>query len=140
MITQLNSRKATAIRLLMICLLTSTSITILVVMAKRPLAATLPNHTAVQSTQGARRYQDLLYSRDQALRAVPRRISSEVYYSPALKKNVVTLRYLVPGKGEILVSAADEAAFLKLYQDALNAAEQAIADFQRASANHPSKE
>jgi hypothetical protein len=57
-----------------------------------------------------------------------------------VKKNVVTLRYLVLSKGEILVTAADEATFLKPYQDALDAAEKTIADFLVASANHSSKE
>lgn len=140
MISRLNSRKAAVIRLLLVCFLASIAILILVIVAKRPLAATLPNHGAIQSAQGTRRYQDLLRSRDQAQRAVPRKIDTEVYYSLEVKKNLVSLRYLVPGKGEILVTAADEATFLKPYQDALDAAEKAIADFLVASANHFSKE
>jgi hypothetical protein len=140
MISRLNSRKAPVIRLLLVCFLASIAILILVIVAKRPLAATLPNYRAVQSAQGTRLYQDLLRSRDQAQRAVPRKIGTEVYYSPEVKKNVVTLRYLVLSKGEILVTAADEATFLKPYQDALDTAEKAIADFLVASANHASKE
>ena len=140
MISRLNSRKAAVIRLLLVCFLASIAILILVTVAKRPLAAPLPNYGAIQSAQGTRLYQDLLRSRDQAQRAVPRKIGTEVYYSPEVKKNVVTLRFLAPGKGEVLVTAADQATFLKPYQDALDAAEKAIADFLVASANHSSKE
>jgi hypothetical protein len=140
MISRLNSRKAAVIRLSLVCLLASIAILILVIVAKRPLAAILPNYGTIQSEQGSRRYQDLSRSRDQAQRAVPRKIGTEVYYSPEVKKNVVTLRFLVPGKGEVLVTAADQATFLKPYQDALDAAEKAIADFLVASANHSSKE
>lgn len=140
MISRLNSRKAAVIRLSLVCFLAGIAILILVIVAKRPLAATLPNHGTMQSAQGSRRYQDLSRSRDQAQRAVPRKIGTEVYYSPEVKKNVVTLRFLVPGKGEVLVTAADQATFLKPYQDALDAAEKAIADFLVASANHFSKE
>jgi hypothetical protein len=140
MISRLNSRKAAVIRLSLVCFLASIAILILVIVAKRPLAATLPNDGAIQSAQGTRRYQDLLRSRDQAQRGVPRKIGTEVYYSPEVKKNVVTLRFLVPGKGEVLVTAADQATFLKPYQDALDAAEKAIVDFLVASANHSSKE
>jgi hypothetical protein len=140
MISRLNSRKAAVIRLSLVCFLAGIAILILVIVAKRPLAATLPNYGTIQSAQGSRRYQDLSRSRDQAQRAVPRKIGTEVYYSPEVKKNVVTLRFLVPGKGEVLVTAADQATFLKPYQDALDAAEKAIADFLVASANHSSKE
>lgn len=140
MISPLNSRKTAVIRLSLVCFLASTAILILVIVAKHPLAATLPNYGTIQSAQGSRRYQGLLRSRDQAQKAVPRKIGTEVYYSPEVNKNVVTLRYLVPGKGEVLVTAADQASFLKPYQDALDAAEKAIADFLVASANHPSKE
>lgn len=140
MISRLNSRKAAVIRLSLVCFLASIAILILVIVAKRPLAATLPNYGTIQSPQGARRYQDLLRSRDEAQRAMPRKVGTEVYYSPEVKKNVVTLRYLVPDKGEVLVTAADQAPFLKPYQDALDGAEKAIADFLVASANHPSKE
>jgi hypothetical protein len=139
MISRLNSRKA-VIRLSLVCFLASIAILILVIVAKRPLAATLPNYGAIQSSQGTGRYRDLLRSRDQVQREVPLKIGTEVYYSPEAKKNVVTLRYLVPGKGEVLVTAADQATFLKPYQDALDAAEKAIVDFLVASANHSSKE
>jgi hypothetical protein len=135
MVSQLNSRKTTLIRLSLMCLLASAAVLIVVTIAKRPLAASLPTHGAAQSAQVAARYQDLLRSRDQARRAVPQKISQEVYYSPEVKKNVVTVRYLVPSKGEILVATTDEAVFLKPYQDALDAAEKAIADFQGAEAN-----
>jgi len=140
MITRLNSRKAAVVRLSLVCFLASIAILILVIVAKRPLAATLPNYGAIHSAQGTRRYQDLLRSRDQAQRALPRKIGTEVYYSPEVKKNVVTLRYFVPGKGEVLVTAADQASLLKPYQDAFEEAEKAIADFLLASVNHSSKE
>jgi hypothetical protein len=116
------------------CLLAST-VLIVVTIAKRPLAAILPDHGAVPSEQAANRYQDLLRSRDEAQRAMPRKTGSEVSYNPEVKKNVVTFRYLVPSKGAILVPATNEAAFLKPYQDALDAAVKAIVDLQTAPAN-----
>jgi len=141
MIRQLNSRMPTLVRLSLMCLLASAAVLIAVTIAKRPLAATLPNHGASQNAQGVARYQDLLRSRDQAQRAVPQKIDQEVYFSPEVKKNVVTIRYLVPGKGEILVAAAEEALFLKPYRDSVEAAEKAIADFRGAYAStHSSKE
>jgi hypothetical protein len=133
MISRLNSRKA-VIHLSLIFLLSST-VLIVVTIAKGPLAASLTDHGAIQSAQAARRYRDLLRSRDQALRAMPRKTGREVSYSPELKKNVMMIRYLAPAKGEILLTAANEAAFLKPYQDALDAAGKAIADFQVAQAN-----
>jgi hypothetical protein len=134
MIRRLNNRMPILVRLSLI-LLASAVVLIAVTIAKRPLAATLPNHGAGQNAQGLARYQDLLRSRDQAQRAVPQKIDQEVYFNPEVNKNVVTARYLVPGKGEILVAKAEEVLFLKPYRDALEAAEKAIADFRSAYAN-----
>ncbi len=68
------------------------------------------------------RNQDLLKKRERAQKAMPRKTGSEVSYDPQLRRNISKVRFIVPGRGEMLVPAPDEAAFLKPYQDAVDAA------------------